>query len=78
MTDTPKHDTAPIIGKIRELGMSQEQFAKYDGRTLTAVRNILTGKTDMSWNTIMKWSDILRLPVGSAEWQRVFFSTKTY
>ena len=69
-------DTAPIIGKIRELGMSQEEFAKQDGRSSTAVRNILSGKTDMTLKTIMKWTDILNLNVGSPEWQRVFFSTK--
>lgn len=68
-------DTSPIIGKIRERRMSQEEFAKQDGRTLTAVRNILTGKTEMTWTTIMKWSKILGIPVGTEEWRRVFFST---
>jgi len=70
-------DTNPIIGKIRELGMSQQEFADKDGRSLTAVRKILSGHTDLSWKTIMKWSKILGVQSGSAEWYRLFFSTKT-
>ena len=70
-------DTSPLIGKIREKGMSQQEFADKDGRSLTAIRNILDGKTDMSWKTIMKWSKILEVEVGSSEWYRLFFSTKT-
>ena len=70
-------DTSPLIGKIREKGMSQQEFADKDGRSLTAIRNILDGKTDMSWKTIMKWSKILEVEVGSSEWHRLFFSTKT-
>lgn len=70
-------DTNPIIGKIRELGMSQQEFADKDGRSLTAVRKIFSGQTDLSWKTIMKWSKILGVQSGSAEWYRLFFSTKT-
>ena len=70
-------DTSPIVGKIRELGMSQQEFADKDGRSLNSVRKILSGKTDMSWKTIMKWSSILKVECGSAEWYRLFFSTKT-
>lgn len=70
-------DTAPIIGKIRELGMSQKEFAERDGRSLTAIRKILTNETEMSWKTIVKWSEILGVEIGTTEWYRLFFSTKT-
>ncbi len=70
-------DTTPIVGKIRELGMSQKEFADKDGRSLTAVRKILTNETEMSWKTIIKWSELLGVEIGTAEWYRLFFSTKT-
>lgn len=70
-------DTSPLIGKIRERGMSQQEFADKDGRSLTAVRKILSGETELSWTTIMKWSEILSVTVGSAEFMRLFFSTKS-
>lgn len=78
MTNEIQLDTAPLVGKIRELGMSQKEFADKDGRSLTAVRKILTNETEMSWKTIIKWSEILGVEVGTPEWFRLFFSTKTY
>jgi transcriptional regulator with XRE-family HTH domain len=77
MALTNQIDTAPLIGKIREKGMSQQEFADKDGRSLTAVRKILNGETELTWNTIMKWSDILGVEVGSSEFLRLFFSTKS-
>ncbi len=77
MTTEIQLDTAPLVGKIRELGMSQKEFAEKDGRSLTAVRKILANETEMSWTTIIKWSSILGVEVGTAEWYRLFFSTKT-
>ena len=70
-------DTNPLIGKIREKGMSQQEFADKDGRSLTSVRKILNGETELTWNTIVKWSSILGIEIGSAEFHRVFFSQKT-
>lgn len=69
-------DTNPIIGKIREKNMSQQQFSDLDGRSLTQVRKILSGESELTWTTIMKWSKILDVEVGSAEFLRLFFSTK--
>lgn len=70
-------DTSPIIGKIREKGMSQQEFADKDGRSLTQVRKILNGESELTWNTIVKWSDILGVEIGSSEFLRLFFSTKS-
>jgi len=70
-------DTNPLIGKIREKGMSQQEFADKDGRSLTQVRKILNGESELTWATIIKWADILGIEVGTSEFNRVFFSTKT-
>ena len=70
-------DTSPIIGKIREKGMSQQEFADKDGRSLTQVRKILNGESELTWNTIVKWAGILGVEIGSSEFLRLFFSTKS-
>lgn len=77
MTCKSQCDMSPIIGKIRERGMSQQEFANKDGRSLTQVRKILSGESEMSWSTIVKWSDILGVELGSQEFQRLFFSIQS-
>ena len=77
MNEQPKMDMAPINGRIRELGMTQSDFAKKDGRSLVQVRKILTGESRMSWDTIMTWSSILNAEVGSPDWYHLFFTTKS-
>ena len=77
MESNTKLDTMPIVGKIRERNMSQQEFADKDGRSLTAVRKILNGESEMSWGTIVRWSEILGVEIGSAEFMRLFFSTKS-
>ena len=76
MSSNAKFDPNPLIGKIREKGFTQQEFAQKDGRSCTAVRNILHGDAVMTWETIVKWSEILEIELGSTEFFRVFFSVK--
>ncbi len=70
-------DTAPLKGKIREIYGSQEKFAETAGYSVTQVVNILSGRSDMSRKTVLKFAALLGIEPGSTEFNRVFFSQKT-
>lgn len=70
-------NTLPLKGRIREYYGTQENFAKKVGLSLTAVNNILNGKSDLSRDQIIKWADLLDIDLSSTELNRVFFSPKT-
>ena len=67
-------NTAPIKGKIREVYGSQEKFANEVGLSLTAVNNILNGKSVLSHTQIEVWAKALNIDLSSPELNRVFFS----
>ncbi len=66
---------APLKGRIKEIFGSQEAFARADGRSLTAVANIINGHADMNRRTMVKWAHLLKIDLASPEMNRVFFST---
>lgn len=76
MNSQIKIDYGPLLGYMRSIGKTQKELANYDGRSLTSINNILRGKTEMSWSTIVRWSEFLGIEIGSPEFARIFFSIK--
>lgn len=66
----------PLKGKIKEVFGSQEAFARADGRSLTAVANIINGHADMNRKTIVKWAQLLKIDLSSPDMNRIFFSVQ--
>lgn len=62
-----------LRGKIVEVYGSMSNFAKIDGRCLTQIRNIVSGRTNMTKPMIMKWSRLLNVE-DPVDFYNVFFS----
>ena len=77
MLETPELDQNPLKGKIREVYGTQEKFAEAAGYSVTQLCNILSGNSDMSRKTVLKFAALLKIEVGSNEFNRVFFSPRT-
>lgn len=54
-------DYSKLRGRIREEGLTQEEFAKKIGISPTSLSHRLTGKLEFSQNEIIKTMDVLSI-----------------
>lgn len=67
-----KFNQSALRGKIVEKYGSIESFAKSVGRSRQSTQYIISGHTDMTRSTMIKWAQALGVELDSTEMIRIF------
>ena len=67
-----KFNQSALRGKIVEKYGSIDSFSKYLGRSRQSTQYIISGHTDMTRSTMIKWAEALGIKLDSPEMIRIF------